>query len=272
VNPAAPAVPAGAREWVTPAILAQLRTDPWFSHLPPEFEAALLSIAMQRRLQHGEHLFFRGDPPDGLYAILDGTLRISGVTEAGKEAILSLVEAPAWFGEISLFDRLPRTHNAVAEGAVRVLHVPQADLSAFLEREPAFWRELGVLMALRIRLTFISMEDMALLPSETRLARRLVWLVEGSTQTAGPGPWVVPISQTQLGMMLSLSRQTTNQVLSSLQAQGLVRIAYGRIEVLDRVRLMDAAGLSATERQILAQLQAAGVRSAGLSAGGGASA
>ena len=59
-----------------------------------------------------------------------------------------------------------------------------------------------------------------------------------------------------LGMMLSLSRQTTNQAVSALASQGLVRVAYGRIEVLDRVRLMEAAALSDTERQILAQLRA----------------
>jgi CRP-like cAMP-binding protein len=248
------------RSWITPEVLQQLRLDPRFSHLPPAYEEALLAVAVPRRLQHGEHLFFRGDPPEGLYAMLEGTLRVSGVTEAGKEAILSLVEAPAWFGEISVFDRLPRTHNAVAEGPVRVLHVPQADLLALLEREPQFWRELGVLMALRMRLAFINIEDMALLPSEVRLARRLVWLVEGVGQVAETGPWVVPISQTQLGMMLSLSRQTTNQVLSALVTQGLVRVAYGRIEVLDRLRLMEAAALSDTERQILAQLQSSSSR------------
>jgi CRP-like cAMP-binding protein len=246
------------REWITPDVLALLRADPWFGSVPKDFEEDLLSLATPRRLQHGEHLFFRGDAPDGLYAILEGTLRVSGVTEAGKEAILSLVDAPSWFGEIAVFDRLPRTHNAVSEGGVRLLHVPQADLMALLASKPHYWRELGVLMALRLRLTFISMEDLALLPAETRLARRLVWLVEGSALSPDQGPCVVPISQTQLGLMLSLSRQTTNQVLQGLQDAGILRVAYGRIEVLDRDRLMERAGVSPTEKRILSQLQGAG--------------
>ncbi|RTL32874.1 MAG: Crp/Fnr family transcriptional regulator [Burkholderiales bacterium] len=246
------------REWITPQVLALLRADPWFGSVPKDFEQDLLNLATPRRLQHGEHLFFRGDAPDGLYAMLEGTLRVSGVTEAGKEAILSLVDAPNWFGEIALFDRLPRTHNAVAEGGVKLLHVPQADLLTLLARSPHYWRELGVLMALRLRLTFISMEDLALLPAEIRLARRLVWLVEASALTPNEGPCVVPISQTQLGLMLSLSRQTTNQVLQSLQDQGVLRVAYGRIEVLDRARLMDLASVSSTEKRILSQLQGAG--------------
>jgi CRP-like cAMP-binding protein len=246
------------REWITPDILALLRADPWFGSVPRDFEEALLSLATPRRLQNGEHLFFRGDASDGLYAILEGTLRVSGVTEAGKEAILSLVDAPSWFGEVALFDRLPRTHNAVAEGHVRLLHVPQQDLLGLLARAPHYWRELGVLMALRLRLTFIGMEDLALLPAEARLARRLVWLVEASALTPQEGPCVVPISQTQLGLMLSLSRQTTNQVLQSLQDRGVLRVAYGRIEVLDRQQLMGVAGVSPTEKRILDQLHGGG--------------
>ena len=41
--------------------------------------------------------------------------------------------------------------------------------------------------------------------------------------------------------MLSLSRQTTNQLLNDLQSQGIVRLNYGAIEVLDLDRLRAAA-------------------------------
>jgi CRP/FNR family cyclic AMP-dependent transcriptional regulator len=227
------------REWITPELRQQLRGDPWFGQVSPGFEQALLGQATVRRLQPGEHLFMRGDPPDGLYALIDGTVRVSGVTEAGKEAILSIIEPPAWFGEIALFDRLPRTHNALADGPVRLLQVPQAEMLGLLDAQPAFWRELGVLMALRLRLTFMGLEDMALLDAESRLLRRLVWLVKNQpaqpspAKGADPGallpeaPRVLPISQAQLGMMLSLSRQTTNQILQGLQEQGVVRVAYG---------------------------------------------
>jgi DNA-binding CsgD family transcriptional regulator len=62
---------------------------------------------------------------------------------------------------------------------------------------------------------------------------------------------VVPISQSELGSMLSLSRQTTNQILMDLQQRGVLRLAYGRIEVLDRPGLAAAARLSPAEARIL---------------------
>lgn len=232
-------------------LLALLRTDPWFGQVSPGFATGLMAMAMHRALGPGEHLFMRGDAPDGIYAVLSGTVRISGVTEAGKEAVLASMVAPMWFGEIALFDGLSRTHDAVADGPVKLLHVPQAPLLDWLRREPDGWRELGTMMALRLRLAFISLEDMSLLPSEARLVRRLLWLVEATPNLPRTGPCVLPISQAELGSMLSLSRQTTNQILNELQARGLLRVAYGRIEVLDRAGLFAAAQLSVGEQQML---------------------
>jgi len=243
--------------WIAPETLALLRSDAWFGSLSSGLERDLLAHAVPRRLQSGEHLFFRGDPADGIYAVLEGSLRISGVTEAGKEAILSMAEPPLWLGEIALFDGLPRTHNAVAEGATRLLHVPAAPLHDLLAQQPRYWRDFGVLMALKVRFAFIGMEDLALLPADLRLMRRLVMLAH---TVGGAAPFVLPISQAQLGMMLSLSRQTTNQILQSLQDKGVVQVAYGRIEVLDRERLVTEAGLSSVDRALLGQLQPLGGR------------
>lgn len=88
----------------------------WFNGLPVALQDALLHAASLRQLSAGQSLFRRGDPPCGLYAVLSGAMRIGAVNPAGKEALLTLVEAPNWFGEISLFDNQPRTHDASAEG------------------------------------------------------------------------------------------------------------------------------------------------------------
>ena len=107
--------------------LSLLQSGQWFSHLPPALRAALLDKARLLRLEPGQRLFCRGDPPCGLYAVLEGMVRVGAVGRDGKEALLTLVEAPYWFGEISLFDGQPRTHDAYAEGPTRLLQVPQAE-------------------------------------------------------------------------------------------------------------------------------------------------
>ncbi|MBF5042372.1 Crp/Fnr family transcriptional regulator [Aggregicoccus sp. 17bor-14] len=220
---------------------ALLLTGRWFGALPEPLREALLSLARVRTLRAGERLFSRGDPPCGLYCVLEGSIRASGVSESGREALLTLVEPPAWFGEISLFDGQPRTHDAVAEGATRVLQVPQAELLALLAERPEWWRELALLLCHKLRLAFVALEDLSLLPSAARLAHRLVLMAEGYGGLREGERRVLDVSQEQLARMLALSRQTTNQILKDLEARGLVQLTYGRIELRDLAGLRAAA-------------------------------
>ncbi|MGY1878833.1 Crp/Fnr family transcriptional regulator [Pseudomonas reactans] len=218
---------------------ARLATGHWFSRLPGPFQHSLLAHARLRQLTAGQYLFKRGDPPCGLYAVLDGSLRVSAVNEQGKEAILSLVESPYWFGEISLFDGLPRTHDACAVGPCTLLQVPQQALLNILDENPRYWRDLALLMSQKLRLSFIGLEQLSLMSASVRLAHRLLMIVEGYGDI-DHSKRVLQLPQEDLAAMLSLSRQTTNALLKDLQAQGIVRLGYGEIEILDAHRLREA--------------------------------
>jgi CRP-like cAMP-binding protein len=221
------------------AYRACLQGGHWFSALPAALQDALLAAARVQRLDAGQRLFRRGDPPSGLYAVVEGAMRIGAVSEQGKEALLTLVEPPYWFGEISLFDGQPRTHDAFAEGACTLLLVPQAALLALLERQPQYWRDFALLMSQKLRLAFIALEQMSLLPAAPRLARRLLLIAENYGE--GEPRRLIHLAQEQLALMLAISRQTTNQILKELQAQGIVRLSYGEIEIVDFARLRQAA-------------------------------
>lgn len=215
---------------------SRLMTGLWFSQLSVSLQDSLLAAARLRHLAPGQPLFKRGDSPCGLYAVLEGSVRIGAVSVQGKEALLSLVEAPHWFGEIGLFDGQARTHDALAEGRCALLHVPQNVLLALLDQEPSHWRQLALLMSQKLRLTFINLEHLSLMPAPARLAQRLLMIAEGYGETDPPRP-VLQLPQEQLAAMLSLSRQTTNQILKDLQGQGIVALRYGEIEILDAQRL-----------------------------------
>lgn len=217
----------------------RLQDGHWFGALPGALQEALLAAAQVQRLDAGQRLFRRGDPPSGLYAVVEGAMRIGAVSQDGKEALLTLVEPPYWFGEIALFDGQPRTHDAFAEGPCTLLLVPQAALLALLERQPQYWRDFALLMSHKLRLAFIALEQMSLLPAAPRLARRLLMIAENYGE--GEPRRVIHLAQEQLALMLAISRQTTNQILKELQAQGIVRLAYGEIEILDLDRLRQAA-------------------------------
>ncbi|MET1079802.1 MAG: Crp/Fnr family transcriptional regulator [Pseudomonas sp.] len=211
----------------------------WFNTLPAALQERLLACAIPRRLGAGQTLFCRGDPPCGLYAVLEGAVRVGAVNQAGKEALLTLVEPPNWFGEIALFDGQPRTHDASAEGPSLLLQLPQAALLTLLQAQPQYWRELALLMSQKLRMAFIALEDLSLLPAAPRLARRLLLIAHNYGEQRGPRR-TIPLAQEQLAALVGLSRQTTNQILRDLEDRGILHLGYGEIELLDIDRLAEA--------------------------------
>ncbi|MNL53961.1 cAMP receptor protein [compost metagenome] len=113
-------------------------------------------------------------------------------------------------------------------------------LLALLEEQPLHWRQLALLMSQKLRMTFINLEQLSLMPAPTRLAHRLLMIAAGYGEIDEPRR-VLHLPQEQLASMLSLSRQTTNQILKDLQGQGIIGLSYGEIEILDAERLRSLA-------------------------------
>lgn len=93
-------------------------------------------------------------------------------------------------------------------------------------------------MSHKLRLAFINLEQLSLMPAPARVAHRLLLIAEGYGEIESARQ-VLQLSQEQLALMLSLSRQTTNQILKDLQAQGILHLGYGEIEILDMGRLRE---------------------------------
>lgn len=222
--------------------LPLLRTGRWYAQLPEDFAQALLQLARVRQLASGEVLFLRDSPPCGLYAVVSGSIRISGQSGRGdeaREALLVLLPPPQWFGEITVFDGATRTHHAHAAEPTTLLQVPQAELLAWLHDHPQHWRDLAVLMADKLRLAFQTMEEQTVLSAPLRLARRLVVMAEGyGVQGAKAGTRrVLAVTQQELALMIGISRQTTNEILKRMEEQGILRVQRGGMEILDLAAL-----------------------------------
>lgn len=218
----------------------QLATTPWFKNLPIELQDYLVARSDLLRLKKGQQLYRRGEQSFGLYAILDGALSIGTVGADGKEALLAVLGPTAWIGEVSMFDGLPRPHDASAISKTLVLHVPGPALESLLGTHPAYWRNFGLLMAQKIRISFENNEAMILLPAAQRLARRLL-LIAGGYGGINAERSRIKLSQDTLASMVSLTRQTTNQLLRNLESQGIVDLKFGEIVILDLDRLHAAS-------------------------------
>jgi CRP/FNR family cyclic AMP-dependent transcriptional regulator len=215
---------------------AIMSENPWFASLASEVRALMLSRAEPLRLRRGEMLFRQGDAPSGFYGLVSGTLKMSTLREDGKEAILAVIEPGIWFGEISLIDHAPRTHDATAVGNVEVLLLPRCAFDALMARAD-FARAIARLLAGRIRLLYGIVEDATLRSTRVRVARRLLLLARGGAALSPRMRLRVPVSQEGLAMMLGMTRQTLSKELRLLADEGLIELGYGYIDVVAADRL-----------------------------------
>jgi CRP/FNR family transcriptional regulator, cyclic AMP receptor protein len=215
-------------------LLPRMSANPWFGALPLRERRSMLGAAELLRLRPGEMLFRQGDrvPPGkgAFYGLVMGSFKISSLREDGKEAILVVLEAGNWFGEISLIDLQPRTHDATAVGEAEVLALPRAAFDELMRRH-TFSQAICRMLAARTRSLYGMVEDATLRSTRARVARRLLLLARGDATQAADTRAVVPVSQEAMAMMLGITRQTLSKELKLLAAHGAINLGYGRIEI-----------------------------------------
>jgi CRP-like cAMP-binding protein len=214
-----------------------LDRDPWFLELPDSLRTGLLDIGKLRHYAARQRLFSRGDPPGGLWCVLTGSVVAFNEIGTDVDGVFGQFDAPYWFGDIAMFDRIGRTHSVEATQPIEVLHVPVEPLDRYLDAHPEAWRSLGLLLTLKLRLCFTLLDELAGVPADVRVARRLLLLATGFGMHEQQLKDVLEIHQEQLSQMVGMSRTSVNPILGRLAAAGLLSLSYGRIRIVDMARL-----------------------------------
>lgn len=186
-----------------------------------------------RRLPHGEVIARQGDVATGLFLVLEGVVRLSSVTVAGREVVVGLLCPGDLFGEAALLGD-PSPVRAQAVGPTIVLALPISTLHSTIERNPATAEELLRLIAARLHRTASALEDALVGDLATRLMGRLRDLAAHHGVPSGAGIRVrIPVTQDELARMVGASREAVNRTVGALSARGLIRSKNGRLEISD---------------------------------------
>jgi CRP-like cAMP-binding protein len=109
-----------------------LTQSPLFRNLDETERAQILIIGQVRSFKDHEVIFREGDPGDGLFIVVKGSVRISKRSVTGEEA-LAVLEPPAFFGEMALIDYSPRAADAIANEGTELFFIPLKELRALIE-------------------------------------------------------------------------------------------------------------------------------------------
>ncbi len=219
-----------------------LESGAWFSKLSTALRAAILERARVRRLTDGAALAARGTAAEEWCGVALGAVRISSVSLSGKQVTLTYAEPGTWFGDIALFDGLPRTHDADAHGPTTLLVVRKPDFKDLLAQHVELYDALLRLSCRRLRLMFNQFEDLNTRPLQARLAKQVLLLAKSYGLPQGEEIRIkLALAQEDLAHLLGASRQRVNQELKGFEREGAVRVEPTRLVVLSREKLLAIA-------------------------------
>lgn len=214
----------------------------WFSKLSLSLRQAILARSSVRRLADGAPLASRGAMAEEWCGVALGAVRVSSVSLSGKQVTLTYVEPGTWFGDIALFDGLPRTHDADAHGPTTLLTVRKADFKELLAQHVELYDALLRLNCRRLRLMFDQLEDLNTRPLRSRLARQLLLLAKSYGVPEGGQVRIgLALAQEDLAQLLGASRQRVNQELKAFERDGVLSVEPTRLVILSRDRLLATA-------------------------------
>lgn len=215
-----------------------LGTRGWLAEQPEDLRRRVLASSRLIERRPGESVYSIGDAPDGLYALLSGRMKFVNYLASGREVGTWVTEPIDWFGEVSMFDGLPRRQSTQVLDPSVILHLPMAGFNAIVEAEPRYWRNFGIILSQHLRTALYYLEDVAPEPGHIRIGRLLLMMASGETERMPMPGAVVEISQEDLATSTGMSRQSANKALKRLEQAGLIERRYGA------VILVDPAGLA----------------------------
>jgi CRP-like cAMP-binding protein len=218
-----------------------LMKNPWFAMLPASTIKQLLDLCKLKHIARGEQLLAKDAEADGMYCVLEGKIKISNVNREGKEMVLTWLTAGTWFGEISMFDGLPRTHDSFAESDSQLLMIPSQSFHRLLLAHPELYPHFMKQLCERIRTVFAILDETSGLSLRSQLMKRLVMLSNGWNAASQQDE--IQVSQESLARLLNTSRQTINKLLQALQREKLIEVKYGKIKLLEPEALRSQSDL-----------------------------
>jgi CRP/FNR family cyclic AMP-dependent transcriptional regulator len=225
------------------AIVELLGRTPLFGSLDEAERHAVAEEMREVNFDPSQVIFARGDAGREIYLVVSGRVRLSVLTAEGRELSFAHAEAGSIFGEIAMLDGGPRSADATAVGKVSALSLSKPALKRLMETQPHVADAAVRFLCSRIREADQQLEAIALYPIEGRLARFFLAAARAKAPGSEEGRVTIelPISQSELALLIGASRPKVNTALSMLESSGALERNGSKI-VCDIEELQAIAG------------------------------
>jgi len=206
-----------------------LSAQGWLAQRSAAARARLGRIAKLRSFAKGDRVYLAGDPPNGMFGLISGSLNVSIPRADGEDYTVHRAGAGFWIGDLALFSQGPRLVSVQAAEPTVMVQLPAHELRRLVEEEPRLYVDFYALTYENFRTAFQIISNLAISSAEKRIADRL--LLEAKARINGDD-WI-SLSQVELANLTAVSLPTLKRVMRRLSNEGYIEHGYARIQVLN---------------------------------------
>ena len=209
----------------------------------------VVGSATALRIPKGAAVFEQGETATSFYVLLNGRLKVVKVTPDGQQVVIRFVVPGDIYGIAKALNRTdyPATATALVDSVT--LAWDMAIWDDFMQRHPAFARNVMQMMGKRIQEAHTRLKEMATQDVEHRVAHAVLRLVNQSGRKVQEGVLVdFPVTRQEIAEVSGTTLHSVSRVLSAWENAGLVVVGRRKVIVCDLERLSRIAEESGCER------------------------
>jgi len=199
--------------------IESLRAIPLFSQVTDSDLELIASLLIERRFARNTTIVEEGLPGDYMYVIREGRVKVTKLSDEGREKILMFLDPGGFFGEMALLDRAPRIASVKTLEPARLLALSRNDFLNALRTSPDL--AMGVIQELVRRLREVDEQASSL--SFQRVKERTKGVMR-RLAAEEPGPEgrraTPPLTHQQIADMIGTSRETVTRVVKEMKGEG----------------------------------------------------
>lgn len=211
-----------------------LKSIPLFSELTEKDLEKVLQVANRQRYHKENLILIEEEVGSSMFVILEGRVKISRISDDGREVILAILSEGDFFGEMSLLDGQTRSANVTAIDESELLVIRREEFLQMLHDYPQIAINLLKELAQRIRKGDEHIKSLSLQDAKGRVANTLLRIAEdyGVFRKGQVEINELPLQQ-DLANMAGTSRETISRVIKTLIQQAYLKKERGKIIIID---------------------------------------
>ena len=200
-----------------------LKNVPIFSDLSDSDLTKIATKMIPREYEKGKIILLEESLGESFFIITSGAVKVTRLSDDGREVILAILGESDFFGEMSLLDGGGRSANIVANETANMLTLSRRDFLECLESYPKIAISLLEELAIRLRKSDQQIESLSLSDSEQRIGITLIRLAEelGTIKQGNVCIKNLPFQQ-DIANMAGTSRETVSRTLKLLEDKSLI--------------------------------------------------